>query len=249
VMARGHKIEDVPEMPLVVSDGAESLQKTKDAVALLKALGCGEELEKVTDSKKIRCGKGKARNRRYVMRKGPLVVYAKDEGITRAFRNIPGVDLLCVERLNLLNLAPGGVFGRFTIYTEGAIKRLNGLFGNYKSGSLEKTGYTLPRSMMTNTDIARIINSNEIQSALVPKKETARVIRQRKNPLKNRSVLGRLRPAVLKLKKMAKNPKAVALSKKKSLAAKKLSKKHVSSKKQFFKDLESCHVAKTIVME
>lgn len=31
------------------------------------------------DSKKIRAGKGKMRNRRYVMRRGPLVVYDKSE--------------------------------------------------------------------------------------------------------------------------------------------------------------------------
>merc|ERR1719362_381575 len=100
---------------------------------MLKGLGCGPELEKCDKSKQIRCGRGKMRNRRYVMRKGPLVVYAKDEGISRSFRNIPGVDLCSVERLNFLQLAPGGTFGRFVVYTEGAMKRLKSLFGNYKS--------------------------------------------------------------------------------------------------------------------
>lgn len=33
----------------------------------------------VKDSKKIRAGKGKMRNRRYVMRRGPLVIYEKSE--------------------------------------------------------------------------------------------------------------------------------------------------------------------------
>ena len=33
------------------------------------------------DSKNLRRGKGKMRNRRYVQRKGPLVVYANDSGI------------------------------------------------------------------------------------------------------------------------------------------------------------------------
>lgn len=239
VMARGHKIDEVPEMPLVVSDGAESIQKTKDAVKLLEGLGCADELTKARDSKKVRCGGGKARNRRYQLRKGPLVVYGKDEGIARAFRNIPGVDLLSVERLNLLKLAPGGNFGRFVIYTESAIKRLNGLFGNYKSGSLEKKGYTLPRSKMTNTDVSRIINSNEVQSVLTEKKETVRRTRQRKNPLKNRSVLGRLCPAKLQMKKTL---KGAAEKTKKVMAANKKSKKaHVGAKKEFFKNLEAAH--------
>ncbi len=47
------------------------------------------------------------RNRRHVNRRGPLIVYNKDEGITKAFRNLPGVELACVTRLNLLQLAPG----------------------------------------------------------------------------------------------------------------------------------------------
>ena len=44
------------------------------------------------------------RNRRYTTRKGPLVVYAEDSGIVRAFRNIPGVDIARVDRLNLLQV-------------------------------------------------------------------------------------------------------------------------------------------------
>merc|ERR1719183_2035828 len=95
VMARGHRIGEVSELPLVVSEGAESIAKTKEAVEMLKGLGCEEELQRVLDSKKVRAGKGKMRNRRYVMRRGPLVVYSEDNGIVRAFRNIPGVDTAC----------------------------------------------------------------------------------------------------------------------------------------------------------
>merc|ERR1712127_613597 len=68
VMARGHRIGEVAELPLVVSDGLESVTKTKQAIDVLKKLGCEEELKKVNDSKKIRAGKGKMRNRRYTMR-------------------------------------------------------------------------------------------------------------------------------------------------------------------------------------
>lgn len=41
---------------------------------MLGKLGLGEELERVAASKTVRTGKGKARNRRYVMKKGPLLV-------------------------------------------------------------------------------------------------------------------------------------------------------------------------------
>merc|ERR1712039_941029 len=130
---------------------------TKQAVETLKKLGCAEELQRVLDSKKVRAGKGKMRNRRYTMRRGPLGIYNEDNGIVRAFRNIPGVETACVDRLNLLQLAPGGNFGRFIIWTEGAFKKLNEMYGNWKGGSSKK-GYTLPRAMMENADVARIIN-------------------------------------------------------------------------------------------
>jgi large subunit ribosomal protein L4e len=221
VMARGHKIDDIPELPLVLSAESEKIEKTKDAIKLLKELGCGAELKKVIDSKKVRRGVGKMRNRRYVMRKGPLVVYAKDDGMCKAFRNIPGVELCSVERLNLLQLAPGGQFGRFTIYTEGAIKKLGPLFGTFKAGSSQvKKGYTLPRALMTNCDIARIINSEEVQAVLAPQKETARGFRQRKNPLKNKSVLARLCPYALKAVKVHKKKLAGVQKAGKKAAAK-----------------------------
>ena len=36
VLARGHRIENTPELPLVVGNDAESLNKTKAAIDLLK---------------------------------------------------------------------------------------------------------------------------------------------------------------------------------------------------------------------
>merc|ERR1740127_453935 len=142
-----------------MSDGLESVQKTKAAVAALEGVGCKEELQRVIDSKKVRPGKGKMRNRRYTMRRGPLVIYNEDNGIVRAMRNIPGVETACVTRLNLLKLAPGGNFGRFIIWTEAAFDKLSKLYGTYKGGSMKK-GYRLPRAMMENADVARIINSD-----------------------------------------------------------------------------------------
>lgn len=39
VLARGHRIEEVPEIPLVVDDGAQTLTKTRKALDLLQRLG------------------------------------------------------------------------------------------------------------------------------------------------------------------------------------------------------------------
>ena len=57
VMARGHRVDEIPEVPLVVSDSIESLQKTSAAVKLLKAVNAYADVEKCKDSKKIRAGK------------------------------------------------------------------------------------------------------------------------------------------------------------------------------------------------
>ncbi|CAE7724900.1 RPL4A [Symbiodinium microadriaticum] len=168
VMARGHRISKVAELPLVVSDGLESLTKTKAAVQALQKLGCGDELQKIMDSKKIRAGKGKARNRRYVRRLGPLVIYNEDNGITKAMRNIPGVETAHVDRLNLLRLAPGGSFGRFIIWTESAFKRLSEIYGTAKGGA--------------------IINSSEVQSVLRAKLEPPTSMKKA-NALKNKDCL------------------------------------------------------------
>ena len=202
VMARGHRISEVAELPLVVSDGIESCQKTKAAVETLKSLGCAEELQRVIDSKKVRAGKGKMRNRRYTMRRGPLVIYNEDNGIVRAMRNIPGVETACVTRLNLLKLAPGGNFGRFIIWTEGAFKKLNEMYGTMKSGAPLKKGYSLPRAAMENADVARIINSDEVQSVLRPKLEAPKKFAVKKNPLKNPMVMARLNPGIMKKREL-----------------------------------------------
>jgi large subunit ribosomal protein L4e len=195
-MARGHRIGEVSELPLVVSEGAESCQKTKQAIEMLQKLGCTEELKKVTDSKKVRSGKGKMRNRRYTMRRGPLVVYSEDSGIVRAMRNIPGVETTSVDALNLLQVAPGGNFGRFIIWTEGAFKKLNEIYGSLKGGSSKK-GYRLPRAAMDNADVTRIINSDEVQSVLKPKLDAPKKYGAKKNPLKNKMVMARLNPGIL----------------------------------------------------
>jgi large subunit ribosomal protein L4e len=194
VEARGHRISNVPQIPLVVDNGIEKIKTTKKAVALLTALGAYADVQKCKDTRKIRPGVGKMRNRRHLLRKGPLVVFSKDDGISQAFRNIPGVDLCSVDSLNLLSLAPGGHVGRFIVWSEDAFKSLDNVFGTYNKESKQKHGYKLPHAVLGNADIARIINSDEIQAAVRPARQTVKLPRQKKNPLKNINVLVRLNP-------------------------------------------------------
>ena len=194
VMARGHKIDAVPEVPLVVSDAAEALGKTSAALALLRSVGAYSDVAKVKASKLLHKGKGKMRNRRYTQRRGPLVVYANDAGIVHAFRNIPGVELAHVSRLNLLQLAPGGHMGRFCIWTASAFGQLDSIFGTHSLLSEQKKGFKVPRGVMANADLSRIINSDEIQSIVkAPKDHHARAP-LKKNPLRNLGAMLKLNP-------------------------------------------------------
>ncbi|RZC69810.1 hypothetical protein C5167_032943 [Papaver somniferum] len=204
VLARGHTIEGVPELPLVVNDSIEGVEKTSAAIKVLKQLGAYADAEKVKDSEKIRPGKGKMRNRRYVSKKGPLVVYGTEGSkIAKAFRNIPGVEIANVERLNLLKLAPGGHLGRFIIWTKSAFEKLDSIYGSFEKSSEKKKGYVLPRSKMVNADLARIINSDEVQSVVRPIKKDSKRAPMKKNPLKNLNVLLKLNPYAKTARRMA----------------------------------------------
>merc|ERR1719460_1483243 len=189
VMARGHRIEQLDEVPLVISNQVEKLTKTKDAVSLLKKFGAYDDVEKVISSKTLRAGKGKLRNRRFVQRRGPLVVYDKDDGITRAFRNIPGVELASVDALNLLQLAPGGHLGRFCVWTQGAFEKLDAIFGTAKKASSVRkhngTPYRMPQLQMANSDLSRLINSDEVQSVVNAPKQGTKPKVLKCNPFKN----------------------------------------------------------------
>ncbi|KAL5807444.1 hypothetical protein ACOSQ3_030335 [Xanthoceras sorbifolium] len=204
VMARGHRIDTVPEMPLVVSDSAEGVEKTSAALKVLKAIGAYSDAEKAKDSQAIRPGKGKMRNRRYISRKGPLIVYSTEGAkLVKAFRNIPGVEVANVERLNLLKLAPGGHLGRFVIWTKSAFEKLDSIYGTFEKGSEKKKGYVLPRSKMVNADLARIINSDEVQSVVRPIKKESKRAPMKKNPLKNLNSMLKLNPYAKTARRMS----------------------------------------------
>jgi large subunit ribosomal protein L4e len=141
VLARGHRIEQIKEVPLVVSSEIESFVKTREAVEFLRAINAYDDVIKVSNSRKLRAGKGKMRGRRHRQRRGPLIVYNEDKGIVKAFRNLPGVEVASVLSLNLLQLAPGGHLGRFIIWTESAFDLLDGVFGSFDTESDYKNGF------------------------------------------------------------------------------------------------------------
>merc|ERR1711939_887095 len=196
LLARGHRISNVSEVPLVINSKvfeAAALVKTKAAAELLKAVGAGPDIVKVQKSRKLR-------GRRHRQRRGPLVVYNPEtdgKELVKAFRNIPGVDTASVFSLNLLQLAPGGHLGRFVIWTSGSFAALDDIYGSTTEASALKKDFLLPQNVVSNADIPRLINSTEVQSVLNEPKgyaTTKRTAVQKKNPLRNRQVLLRLNP-------------------------------------------------------
>jgi len=204
VMARGHRVEQVAEIPLVVSnESIDSVVKTSKAVTLLKTLKALDDVDRVKDSRKVRPGKGKMRNRRYVQKRGPLVVFNEKSDIVKAFRNLPGVELVNVKHLNLLQLAPGGHLGRFVIWTKDAFEKLDSIFGTYTKKSGVKRDFVLPRPLLSNADLGRIINSDEVQSAIRPVQKARRFVPHKRNPLVNIQALVKLNPYAQTLRRKA----------------------------------------------
>lgn len=205
VLARGHRIAKIPEIPLVVSNEIESFTKTKQAVTLLRAIGAYGDVRKAKDSKHIRVGRGKARNRRYQMRKGPLIVYNSNDGIYNAFRNLPGVSLCNVKNLSILNLAPGSHVGRFIVWSEAAFKALNEVYGTFTEASIVKRGFTLPQPMLKNPDITKIMKDEKIRRVLKARKmdymKKPKPINR--NPLKNIRAMAKINPYKVMLRRKA----------------------------------------------
>jgi len=200
LFARGHHVSTVPEVPLVVDSSAFSVAKTAAAVKLLAAVGAGPDMQKVKASRKLRSGHGKLRGRRHRQRRGPLVIYDPEtdgKDIVKALRNVPGVETCSVYALNLLQLAPGGHLGRFIVWSSTAFAALDKIYGSTTEASALKKDYLLPSPVVSQPDIAKLINSSEVQAVLRSTKGgavTKRSMVQKKNPLKNKQVLLRLNP-------------------------------------------------------
>lgn len=124
VQERGHKVDSVKTLPLVVENKLEILGTTKEVVAAVAKLGLEKDLQRAINGRGIRAGKGKMRGRKMKTPKSFLIVVGEDMGISMAARNLPGVDIVEVHGLNAELLAPGTHPGRLVLWTESAIERL-----------------------------------------------------------------------------------------------------------------------------
>jgi len=129
IASRGHKIENVPHVPLIVDNAIEGLTNSKEVEETLTNLKVMQDVTRVRDSRKIRAGKGKHRGRKMKQAVGPLIVVVENKGLVNAASNVPGVDVTTVADLNTEMLAPGTHPGRLTLWTNGAIEKMDKLYG------------------------------------------------------------------------------------------------------------------------
>merc|ERR1712032_313853 len=107
-------------------------------------------------------------------------------------------------------------------------------------------------------DIARIINSSEVQSVLRPQREAPKKLLKKKNPLKNKGVMDKLNPGMLKRMAVRKrsleqgtkeHERAQKKQKARKEASKKHNKKHKKGDDTFYKSLMKAFETKTKTAE
>lgn len=123
VTSRGH-IFEAKQLPLVIMDKFQDIQSTEEVKEVLENLGVWSDIVRVKNGRKVRGGNARRRGRKYRRPVGPLIIIAKDGGIGRAARNLPGVNVVYVSKLNAEVLAPGTQPGRLAIWTKSAMMAL-----------------------------------------------------------------------------------------------------------------------------
>lgn len=125
VQRRGHNVEGIPELPIVVSNEIESIKKTKDLYNILTKLGIKSDLDRARlKSRKVY---GSARRHGRTSGVSVLLVVAGKSNITKLSRSLAGVDVKPVDSLNVMDLAPGSKPIRLTVYSRNAVDQLGNI--------------------------------------------------------------------------------------------------------------------------
>ena len=118
--------------------------------------------------------------------------------------------------------------GRFVVYTESAFKALDTIYGD--------SGKSIPQLAMQNADLARIINSDEIQSVVNPAKAANKKFLRKKNAVKNNKALLKLSPYMA----AARASETRAQEERKGKKASAMKKKRGASRKSALEFVEKC---------
>jgi large subunit ribosomal protein L4e len=123
VSGRGHAISGVPSIPLVVEDKLQEVMKAAELREFFGKVSLLNDIERAS-RRKSRAGKQGWRGRGHKNGKGPLIVVSDVKSVGRAANGFPGVDVVRVEDVSVIDLAPGGKAGRLTVWTKSAIDSL-----------------------------------------------------------------------------------------------------------------------------
>ncbi|AWB27903.1 50S ribosomal protein L4 [Halococcoides cellulosivorans] len=121
VEERGHVFDDDIDLPIVLDDEFEDLEKTQDALAAFEALGLAGDVERA-DETSVKAGRGTTRGRG--RRRPTAVLVVTSEEPSRAARNLAGVDVTTGREVDAEDLAPGGQPGRLTVWTQSALEEV-----------------------------------------------------------------------------------------------------------------------------
>ena len=139
VASRDHRFDESLRFPIIIDKYTEVKDGQSDAhdpesiplahatrkfVAMMQGLGLGDDLDRAKNGRSIRAGKGKMRGRRRRTPKSVLLVVSQTGALSKAARNVPGVDVVAARDLCAEDLAPGGDIGRLTVWTKKAIEEM-----------------------------------------------------------------------------------------------------------------------------
>ena len=124
IESRGHIIDKIESFPLIVSDDIEKASTASDMKKILDALHLTPDVNRLL-SRKARSGKSALRGRGTKTGRSVLFVTKNSSNLSKACGAFPGVEVCSAKNLSVLDLAPGAVPIRLTVYSKSAIEEIS----------------------------------------------------------------------------------------------------------------------------
>lgn len=105
---------------MIIESKLEKLKKTNEVIKALESNGL-----KIEAKKRLKKGKARLRGRQKSYSKGPLLIVTNKCELLNSGKNLPGIEVVKVNELNVKVLAPGSIPGRVTIWSEDSIKKMS----------------------------------------------------------------------------------------------------------------------------
>jgi large subunit ribosomal protein L4e len=122
---RGHNVGKISAFPIVVANDLEKITKTAELRKTLLSLGLEDDLKRSTNTVRVPSGKSRLRGRKKHTALSCLIVVSKDSPVSKLKKSLPGVNIVSIEKLSIMDLVPGTKPVRLTIYTKNAIDSMN----------------------------------------------------------------------------------------------------------------------------